>query len=97
VQAVEWRAVLDGQLIERQMLGRFRDRALEFGLPSVERLARPRVDEVERVALEIRARDGDRVERFLRGVQAAEFLQRRRLSDSRKTASPRRWLGSLRA
>ena len=76
VQAEERRARLDGELIKREMLGRFRDGALEFGGPGGGRLARARVDEIERVTLEIRARDRDRVERFLRGVQAAEFFQR---------------------
>ena len=52
VQAEERRVRLDGQLIEREMLGRFRDGALEFGGPGGERLARPRIDEIERIALE---------------------------------------------
>ena len=58
------------------MLGGFRDGALELGGPGVERLARPRIDQIERIAVEDRARDRDRVERLLRAMQAAEFLQR---------------------
>ena len=38
---------------------------------------RPRIDQIERIALERRARDLHRIERFLRGVQPAELLQRR--------------------
>ena len=76
VQPEERRAGLDGQLIERQMLGRFRDRALEFGGPGLQRLARARINQIERITLEDRARDRDRVERLLRGVQPAEFLER---------------------
>ena len=77
VQRGERRVLLDGELIEREMLGGFGDRALELGAPRLRRLARPRVDEIERIALERRARDLHRIERFLRGVQPAEFLQRR--------------------
>ena len=76
VQAEERRARLDGELIEREMFGRFRDRALELGAPGIERLARPGIDQVERITLEVGARDGYRVERFLRRMQTAEFFQR---------------------
>ena len=59
------------------MLGRLGNGALELGRPGFDRLARARVDQIERIALEIRARDGNGFERFLRRVQATEFLQRR--------------------
>ena len=76
VQAEERRARFNGELIEREMFGRFGDGAFEFGLPAFKRLARPRIDQIEGVTIEDRTRDGNRVERFLRGVQAAQFLQR---------------------
>ena len=69
MQRGERRAVLDGELIERQMFGGFRNRAREFGAPGFRRLVRPRVDQIEGIALEDLARDGDRIERFLRGMQ----------------------------
>src|SRR6478672_8942596 len=71
------RVGLDGQLIKRQMLGGFRDGALELGRPGLRRLARPRVDQVEGIALERGACDRDGGERLLRGVRAPEFLQLR--------------------
>ena len=52
VQRVERRVRLDGELIERQMLGGFADGALELGRPLLRRLPRPRVDQIERIALE---------------------------------------------
>ena len=58
VQAEERRVRFDGQLIEREMLGGFSDRTLEFRRPAVERLPRPRVDQIERVAVKYRASDG---------------------------------------
>ena len=76
LQTEKRRVLLDGQLIERKMLGRLGNGALELGRPGGRRLARPRIDEIERVALEIRARHRDRVERFLRAVQAAQLFQR---------------------
>mgnify|MGYP001611871623 CR=1 FL=1 len=75
-QAEERRARLDGQLIEREMLGRFRDGALELDGPGGQRLARPRINEIERIALEDRARDRNGRERLLRRVQTAQFLER---------------------
>ena len=76
VQAEERRLRFDGELIEREMFCGLGDGALELGAPGLKRLPRPRVDEIEGIALENRARDRDRIERFLRAVQAAEFLQR---------------------
>src|SRR5262249_5429065 len=51
VQAEERSVRFDGQLIEGEMLGRLRDRALELGRPSSRRLSWSRVDQVERVAV----------------------------------------------
>ena len=76
MQRVERRLGLDGELIERQMLGRLRDGALEFVGPRRRCLTRPRVNQVERIALEGCAGDLDRIERLLRGVQPAKLLQR---------------------
>lgn len=39
MERVEWRAFLDGQLVERQMVGGVADRPLEFGLPRFRGLA----------------------------------------------------------
>ena len=76
VQAEERRAFLDGELIERQMLGGFRDRELQFVRPHRGRLVGAGIDQVERIAIERVARDRDRIERLARGVQSAERLQR---------------------
>ena len=57
------------------MLGRFGDRAFEFLTPLLGRLIGPRVDQIERVTIEDRTRDSDRIERFLRGMQTAELFQ----------------------
>src|SRR5476649_1900132 len=47
VQTEERRARLDGQLIEREMFGRFGDGALELGAPGLERLPRAGINEIE--------------------------------------------------
>src|SRR5687767_1790980 len=69
------RVGLDRELVERQMLAGFGDRALEFGGPRLRRLSLSRIDQVERIALESAARDGDGGERLFGGVRAAERLQ----------------------
>ena len=76
VQAEERRALLDGQLIQRQMLGGFRDRALQLIRPHLGRLVGAGIDQVERIALEVLARDRHRVERLARGMQPSQRLQR---------------------
>ena len=38
----------------------------ELGTPGIKRLPRSRIDEIEGIALENRACDGDRIERFAR-------------------------------
>ena len=73
----ERRAFLDRQLIERQMLGGFRDRELQLIGPHLGPLVGTGVDQVERITLERAARDCDRIECFARGVQASQFLQGR--------------------
>src|SRR5712671_4916863 len=52
MQAEERRLRLDRQLIERQMLGRLRDRETEFGRPHPWCLIGAGVDQVERIAIE---------------------------------------------
>ena len=76
MQAEERRAFLDGQLIERQMLGGFRDRELQLVRPHRGRLLGAGVDQVERIAVERAARDRDRIERLARAVQPAQRFQR---------------------
>ncbi len=76
VQAEERRALLDGELVERQMFGGFRDRVLQFGGPHLRGLARAGIDQVERIAVEGLAGDRHRIERLARGVQPAQRLQR---------------------
>ena len=46
------------------MLGRFRDRVLQFVAPILGVWSGPRVDQVEGIALEDVARDRDRIERL---------------------------------
>ena len=67
------RVLLDGQLIEREMVAGFGQGAGELGRPILRVLARPGIDQVERVAIENAARDADRIERFARGVHAAKL------------------------
>ena len=47
VQAEERRLRLDGELVEREMVGRHGDRRFELGAPGVERLRRARIDQIE--------------------------------------------------
>ena len=68
---------LDGELIQRQVFGCFGNRAPQLMRPRIGCLARPRVDQVEGIAIEYRARDRDRLQSFFGGVQAAEIFQRR--------------------
>ena len=77
VKPEEWRALLDRELVERQMLGGFRDRALQLLRPHLRGLVGTGVDQVERIAVERAARDRDRIERFARGVQPSQRAQRR--------------------
>ena len=76
VQTEERRALFDGELIQRQVFGRFRDRQLQFIRPHLRRLVGAGVDQIERISVEGGARDRNRVERFLRGMQAPQRLQR---------------------
>ena len=77
MQCRERRLLLDGELIEREVFGGLVNRARQFGAPGVGGLAGPRIDQIERIAIEGLARDRDRIERFLRAVQSAKLFQRR--------------------
>ena len=68
--------MLDGELIEREMLACLRERALELRRPHRGRLARARIDQVERGAIEALARDLNRIERLLHAVHPPELLER---------------------
>ncbi len=76
VQAEERRALFDGELIERQMLGGFRDRQLQFIRPHLRGLVGTGVNQIERITVEGAARDCDRVERLARGMQPSQRFQR---------------------
>ena len=54
------------------MVGGIADRLLEFGAPGVQRLAGPRIDQVEGQPREDLARQSDRRQRLLDIVQPAE-------------------------
>ena len=75
VQAKKWRVRLDGQLVKREMFGRLGNRALEFMRPVLGGLARSSLDKVERVTVENGTGDRNGIERFLRRVEPAKFLQ----------------------
>ena len=69
---LELRARLDGELVERQMIRRQRERLAQFGPPGFERLARPRIDQIERDAREDRPRRLQRGDRLRRRVLPSE-------------------------
>src|SRR5262249_56112610 len=75
MQRGKWRVLLDSELVERKMLAGLEHGAVELGGPDLRRLARARIDQIERIALEDRARDRDRVERLTRRVQPAKLFQ----------------------
>jgi hypothetical protein len=75
MQAEKRRAFLDRELVEREMLGGFRNRELQFVRPHLRRLVGTGVDQVERVAVERAACDRDRVQRLARTVQSSERFQ----------------------
>ena len=111
VQRGERRLRLDGELVEREVAARERQRFTKLAPPVVDRLARSRVDEVEGDAVEVCACHLECGECFSGGMDASERLQNvvaQRLHaerhaidscmrDSRRSAPPRRCPGSLRA
>ena len=76
VQQGERRVLLDGELIERKMLARLRECASELRRPRLRRLSRPRIDQVERIALEGRARDRDGGKRLVSRMLPPELPER---------------------
>jgi len=76
MQAEERRLRLDRELIERQMLGGFRDREVQLIRPHLRRLAGAGINQVERITIKGGAGDRDRVERLARGVQTSQRFQR---------------------
>ena len=111
MQRGERRVQLDGQLIKRKMLAGLGKRALQLARPRLRRLLRPRVDEIERGAIE-NARAPRRRRRAPRapnaGARARPARDRRaparratrgsrRLRGSRGSALIRRWSDWLRA
>src|SRR5262245_10568552 len=71
----EWRARLDGELVEREVVTRHRQRVRQLPLPVVQCLTGPRIDEVEREAGERLTRYLDRGLRLSGSVEAAEIAQ----------------------
>src|SRR3546814_18756516 len=63
---------LDGELIERQMAGTERQRRGQFPLPRRQRLAGPRIDQVETHPREMHLRRGDRHPCFIPAVSATK-------------------------
>ncbi len=69
------RAGFDGELVEREVVGGEGERLCEFRAPGRERLARPRIDEVEGDARKNAPPDFERGDRLGDRVLAAEPLQ----------------------
>src|SRR5207244_9223724 len=87
------RVLLDGELIERKMLACLDHGACELGCPGLRRLARPCIDQTERIAVEDRARERARSERLARRVQPPELFERaivQRLHAERHAVAARR-------
>src|SRR5690606_14712103 len=75
MECSERRAVLDGQLIERQMPTSHGERFLKLLPPRLRGLALPRVDQIEAETVEGPARDADGRFGLGNGMQAAQLLQ----------------------
>ena len=75
VQAVKGRALLDRQLVERQMIDGIGDRLLELPLPGFHRLLGPCIDQVEGHARKDLTRETDGFERIRHVMQSAEKAQ----------------------
>ena len=71
----EGRAVLDGQLIEREVIGGIAEGACQFALPGGERLALPRIDQIEGDAPKRLARERQCRQRFSDGMLAPQRLE----------------------
>ena len=68
-------AVLDGELVEREVVGGERERLGEFGFPGGRALPGAGIDEIERGAREDRAGEGESGAGFRRAVPAAQRLE----------------------
>ena len=75
-QPPEGRALLDGELIEREMVVGERQRLGQLGAPGVDGLAGPCVDQVEGASRHDALRHGDRAPRLRRVVPAPEERER---------------------
>ena len=73
----ERRAFLDGELIEREMVGFMAEREPELVVPRGRRLTLARIDQVERHAREMPLGESKCGKRLVGGVLAAERLQAR--------------------
>ena len=74
--AREARALLDRQLIERQMPGAETERAIQLGLPGVQRLTGQGVDQIEADAIELLLRGIEGGQPFGDVMRPPEELQR---------------------
>ena len=75
VQEGELRAFLDGELVEREMIGGEGERLGQLRLPGRRALPRPRIDEIERGARKRRAGEREGGAGFRRAVPASERLE----------------------
>ena len=105
VHRLELRARLDRELVERQMIRRQRECLAQLRPPGLERLAGPRIDQIERDAREYRPRRLQRGDRLRRRMLSAEHRatppgrgsarrSRRgspRHRGTRRSGRPRRW------
>ena len=86
VEGGEGRAVLDGELVEREMIGGERQRLAELRRPGLRRLAGAGIDQVEGEAREGRARHLDRRARggdVMKAAEEAEVVVVERLDAER--------------
>ena len=96
-QRVEMRPFLDGQLIERQMVGGEIDRLTQLRRPGFGRLTGPGIDQVEGAAREMLMRQIDGAARFRRRMFPAQEFQRfvvQRLDPQRYPIDPGIGIGS---
>ncbi len=75
VEQREGRLRLDGELIEREMIGAEGERLFQFGAPLRVALTRPRIDQIQRDAIEIPHRQIERRFRFFGIVQPPQEFQ----------------------
>ena len=71
----ERRALLNGELIEREVVGGMIQRASQLRFPLDRRLSFPRIDQIERHAREMPLGERKRGQRFLGRVLSAERFE----------------------